>query len=307
MKPSMLILGGDGLVGSTLYEFSLKTFSVHSTSRNSSNSSNPNFINLDLIKDRNEINKIISNQNPDVIVHTVAHSSVDLCETDHKIADLLHIDITKEISDIAKNLDSKLIFLSTDAVFNGNQTQKFTENDVPEPVNYYGKTKLDAEKIVLESSKKNVVLRTAVIYGWHERSRFTNWILSYLKKEKIVDPFKDQFNTPTLVDDLVESIQRIIQQKISGLFHATGKSCVNRYDFALLLSKHFGLEKSLIKPVTKNEKKQDAPRPFRTCLDSSKLEKTINFDFHDIDSGIQVLYKKAQENPSLWEKILENN
>ena len=304
MKPSMLILGGNGLVGSTLHKFSSKNFSVTSTSRNSSTSSTPNFINLDLIIDRNKISEIISNLNPDVIVHTVAHSSVDLCETDHNAADLLHVDITKEISDIAKNLNSKLIFLSTDAVFNGNNTQKFTENDVPEPVNYYGKTKLEAEKIVLDSSKKNVVLRTAVIYGWHERSRFTNWILSYLKKEKVVDPFKDQFNTPTLVDDLVESIQRIIQQNISGLFHATGKSCVNRYDFALLLCKYFGLEKSLIKPVTKNEKKQDAPRPFQTCLDSSTLEKKINFNFHDIDSGIQFLYKKSQENPVLWEKIL---
>ena len=161
-----------------------------------------------------------------------------------------------------------------------------------------------ASKIVLlESSSKNVILRTAVIYGWHKRSRFTNWILTYLINKKIVDPFTDQYGTPTLVDDLVQVIIRIIEKDVSGLYHAAGKTCLNRFEFAIKLAEIFHLDKSLIKPVTKIEKKQNAPRPNRTCLDSSKLEEIIEFDFCDIDSGIKILYENYKKNPSIISDI----
>ena len=186
-------------------------------------------------------------------------------------------------------INSKLLFLSTDAVFEGQLNKKYIETEITNPVNYYGFTKLKAEKIVLASSKNNVVLRTAVIYGVGIQSRFTNWILSYLRDKKPVDPFVDQFNSPTLVDDLSQAIVKIFKNDISGLFHATGPTCVNRYDFALMLAKEFALDSNLIKPVTSFEKKQNAPRPISTCLDSSKLESKINFTFRNLKSGISFI------------------
>ena len=221
---------------------------------------------------------------------------MDLCETDHIIADKLHIEATKKITNACVSTDSKLIFLSTDAVFEGQLNKKYSEDDVPNPINYYGKTKLEAEKIVLNASLSNVVLRTSVIYGWHRKSRFTNWILDYLNGGKKVDPFSDQFNTPTLIDDLVKAILKIINNNISGLYHATGKTCLNRYQFAILLAKKFSYDPTLIFPVTKLEKKQNAPRPISTCLDCTKLENTINFSFSDIFSGIDSMFKKSKTN-----------
>ena len=249
---------------------------------------------IDLINDQASIIDLIKNFNPDVVVSTAAHSSVDLCETDHKLANALHVDAINYIAKVCKQIDAKLIFLSTDAVFDGKSNTKYTENDVPNPVNYYGKTKLKAENIVLQSSKKNVVLRTAVIYGWHKSSKFTNWILSSLYQNKVVDPFSDQYNTPTLVDDLAKSILNIIEMGISGLFHAVGNTCINRYEFALLLADKFDLEKNLVKPVTSSEKKQHAPRPFRTCLDAIKLEKILNFKFCNLDDGISFIINQSK-------------
>ena len=243
-----------------------------------------------------KIEKIIENYNPDTVIHTIAHSSVDLCETDHNVADILHVDTTKKITNACASINSKLIFLSTDAVFEGELNKKYCEDDIPNPVNYYGKTKLEAEKIVLNASPNNVVLRTSVIYGWHEKSRFTNWILDYLKDGKSVDPFSDQFNTPTLIDDLVKVILKIIDKNISGLYHATGKTCLNRYQFAILLAKRFSYDVSLIHSVTKLEKKQNAPRPISTCLDSIKLENTLNFSFSDISAGIDSIFNKSKIN-----------
>jgi len=296
MKSKLLVLGGSGLVGSSFINTSKTDYDIiFSYNTNKIKIPNTQSFQIDLLDD-NKIEKIIENYNPDIVLHTIAHSSVDLCETDHSIANKLHIDTTNQIANICASINSKLIFLSTDAVFEGQLNKKYCETDIPNPINYYGKTKLDAEKIVLNASSNNVVLRTSVIYGWHKKSRFTNWILSYLKDNKIVDPFSDQFNTPTLIDDLIQVILKIIDKDISGLYHATGKTCLNRYQFAMLLAEKFSYDVSLIHSVTKLEKKQNAPRPISTCLDSTKLENLLNFSFSDISAGINFIFNKSKIN-----------
>ena len=296
MKSKLLVLGGSGLVGSSFINTSKTDYDIiFSYNTNKIKIPNTQSFQIDLLDD-NKIEKIIENYNPDVVIHTIAHSSVDLCETDHNVADILHVDMTKKIANTCASINSKLIFLSTDAVFEGQLNKKYCENDIPNPINYYGKTKLEAEKIVLNASINNVVLRTSVIYGFHKKSRFTNWILDYLKDGKSVDPFSDQFNTPTLIDDLVQVILKIIDKDISGLYHATGKTCLNRYQFAILLAEKFSYDPSLIHSVTKLEKKQNAPRPISTCLDSTKLENLLNFSFSDISTGIDYIFNKSKIN-----------
>ena len=296
MKQKLLIIGGSGLLGSTLIEYALSDYEIHATfNKNTIQNTNVSSTQVELLNDRAKIVNLIKSFKPDIVVHTAAHSSVDVCETNHKVADTLHVDITQDIANICAELNSKLIYISTDAVFEGQFNKKYTEEDKPNPINYYGKTKLEAEKVVLGSDSKNTILRTSVIYGWHKKSRFTNWILDALRAQKIVDPFIDQYNTPTLVDDIAKSILLIITLGISGLYHTTGKTCINRYEFAVELANSFGYDKNLIKPVTSLEKKQDAPRPMSTCLNSSKLEMMINYHFLDIKSGISFILKKSQE------------
>jgi len=294
LKKKILVFGRTGFVGSTFINYSKDLFEIFYTyNENPINFNHTSSNKINLLLERKKISPIINQFNPDVIINTVAFSSVDFCETNHDLANELHVSVTKDIVDAASKNDSKVIYLSTDAVFEGELHKKYTETDSPKPVNYYGISKLNAEKIVLEKSN-NVVLRTAVIYGWHVKSRFTNWILEYLKENKTVDPFIDQFNTPTLVDDFVKSMIKIIEKDISGLFHATGKTCINRYDFAVKLAKSFRYDKKQVFPITSQEKKQDAPRPNSTCLDSSKLETTINFQFSDIDNGISFILDKSR-------------
>jgi dTDP-4-dehydrorhamnose reductase len=286
----ILIIGGSGFVSTNLIKYLPKDWEIFATyNSNILKNEKLKSFKIDLLDNPKEIIPIIQNIEPDYIVDTVAFPSVDFCEENHSIADKLHIDATKIISKISNKINSKLLFLSTDAVFEGELNKKYLETDITKPVNYYGFTKLKAEEIVLSTSKNNVVLRTAVIYGNNSQSRFTNWILSYLREQKPVDPFIDQYNSPTLVDDLSQAIVKILKNDISGLFHATGPTCVNRYDFALMLAKEFALDSNLIKPVTSFEKKQNAPRPISTCLDSSKLECQINFNFKNLKSGISFI------------------
>lgn len=286
----ILILGGSGLVGSTLIKYLPSEWKIFLTfNSNQIIIPNTKSFKVNFLENPEEIIYIIKEIVPDYIVHTVAFSSVDFCEENHFITDNLHVNTTKLIAKASNDINSKLVFLSTDAVFKGELNKKYTENDTPNPINYYALTKLQAEKIILDSSKRNVVLRTAVIYGAHPKSRFTNWIISSLREKKTVDPFIDQYNSPTLVDDLAQVIFKILMQDISGLFHATGPDCVNRYNFALMFTKQFNFDSQLIKPVTSLEKKQIAPRPSSTCLNSSKLEQKLNFKFRNLKTGIEFI------------------
>ena len=295
MKPKLFVIGGSGLVGGTLIQYASSNYDIHYTyNTNKILFDGIKSTQINLLEDKEKILNLIKEIQPDIVVNTAAVPSVDLCETNHEIADKLHVNATQDITKICQDINSKLIYISTDAVFQGELNKKYTELDQVNPINYYGKTKLRAEQITLNTSSKNVVLRTAVIYGWHKKSRWTNWILQTLEKNKIVDPFIDQYSTPTLVNDLVKSLLKIFEKDVSGLFHATGKSCLNRYEFALELANAFGFDKKLINPVTSQEKKQDAPRPISTCLDSGKLEKLIDFNFSDIHNGTSFLFNKSK-------------
>jgi len=293
MPQKLLIVGGSGLVGSTLLEHAQK-YELHATfNKNPIINNKVNSVQIDLLDKGKSIVKIINEIKPEIIINTVAHPSVDLCEKDHIKADNLHVKTTKTITDACSKIDSKLIYLSTDAVFDGKNSEKYTEKDIPSPINYYGLTKLNAEKIVL-SKDKNVILRTSVIYGNHVKSRFTNWIISNLMQGKIVDPHNDQYSTPTLVNDLVQSILKVISMDVCGLFHATGKTCLSRYEFANELAFQFGFDQNLVIPVTSEQKKQDAPRPKKTCLNSNKLERVINYEFSTITQGVSILVNNSQ-------------
>ena len=290
----ILVLGGSGLIGDHFITNS-KAHDI-TTTYNNNKINFPNVISkkINLPENWSGLEELILNQKPDIVLNSIANSNADFCEMNREDTFNLHVNITKKITDVCSKINSKIIFLSTDYVFDGKSNNKYKETDETNPINYYGKTKVEAENIVLKSSKKNAVLRTAVIYGWHKSSKFTNWILSSLNQGKIVDPFIDQYNTPTLVDDLVKSIINIIEMNVSGLFHAVGNTCVNRYEFALLLAEKFQLEKKLVESVTSKEKKQSAPRPFRTCLDASKLEKILNFKFSSLDDGVSFIVNQSK-------------
>ena len=131
-----------------------------------------------------------------------------------------------------------------------------------------------------------------MIYGQHERSRFTNWVIENLKNNIPVTAFTDQYNTPTLVDDLSKALRKIIELDLTGLFHASGKTCINRYDFAIKIAEKFHLDTKLVLPTLTSEKKQLASRPKYGCLDATKLENLIEMEFCDIDSGLSFMESK---------------
>ena len=294
MTKKILIIGASGLVGSTVANYASKNYDLHLVN-NKTDFSLQNFpvSKIDLIKNQSDILELIKDYRPDFVVHAVAYPSVDFCESNKQMADVLHIKITDDIAKTCSNIGSRIIYFSTDAVFDGKLSRKYTENDLPNPINHYGKTKLNAEKILLENDT-NIVLRTTVIYGWHAKSRFTNWVLNSLKNSQKIHAFTDQLNTPTLVDDMAKAILQIFTKDKFGLFNAVGATCLSRYQFALKLADRFNLDKNLIIPTSSVGKKQIAPRPPNGCLDNSKIVNDIGFKFSDIDTGIDFIYNQSK-------------
>jgi dTDP-4-dehydrorhamnose reductase len=303
MSKKLLIIGGASLVGSTIIDYATDDYEIFTTENNTP-ITNPKVssIKVNLLDEKKQILDYIEKIKPSAVIHTVAFPNVDFCESNHELTDLLHVKITKDISEICSSVNSKLIYFSTDAVFSGNNSIPYNELDTPNPLSYYGKTKLEAEKIILQNTN-NIILRTTVIYGWHIRSRFTNWVLDTLKNKKPVTAFVDQYNTPTLVDDLAKSVFSIIEKDLSGLFHASGKSCLNRFEFAQKLAISFGLDKNLVIPTKSSDILQIAPRPKNGCLDSSQFEDKSGIKFNEIDSGIDHIFSLSNNSTTNSNKV----
>ena len=248
---------------------------------------------MNLVNDKTVLRELIENQSPDVVINTIAYANVDYCETEKEAAHFLHVECTEEIAKACKDTKSKLIYISTDWVFDDSK-KMFLETDTPNPLSYYGLTRLEAEKAVLERNNYNVVVRPAVIYGWHPNSKFTNFVINNLKSEKEIFIYTDQFSTPTFVDDLVDSISSIIQSNAKGIFHTTGSSCVNRFEFSKIIAKKFGLNENLICPITTAEKPQTAKRPTISCLDNSKAQEQLGVHFSTIDEGVSKMLEQSK-------------
>ena len=303
MPKKLLIIGGASLVGNTIIDYAKDDYELFATEHNIPiNNPKVSSVKLDLLDGGKKIIDYIKKIKPSAVIHTVAFPNVDFCELNPKLTDSLHVKITEEISEICSTVNSKLIYFSTDAVFDGNKSGKYIELDTPNPMSYYGKTKLEAEKIILQN-RNNLILRTTVIYGWHKRSRFTNWVLDTLKNKKPVTAFTDQYNTPTLVDDLAQSVFSIIKKDLSGLFHTSGKSCLNRFEFAQKLAKSFNLDPNLIIPTKSADIPQIAPRPKNGCLDSSQFEDKSGIKFNKIDSGIDHIFSLSNKSTTNSNKV----
>ena len=214
MKKKILVIGGSSLLGYKILTNTNNFELFGSYNKNSINFKNIETIKIDVTNENNC--EDILRLKPDIIINTAAITNVDYCERFEKNAFDVNVTGTKNIANIAKKLRSKLIHISTDAVFSGDK-KFYIEKDEPNPINIYGKTKLESEKIV-SKVKGSIILRPSVIFGWipseyiktNDESRktmnFGLWVLDQLNKNNKISIVNDQINTPTLADNLAENI-----------------------------------------------------------------------------------------------------
>lgn len=290
---STLVLGGSGLVGNAILQSGKFEQIITSYNKNSIKISGIKSFQCDLPKDFNKLNDIFEKYKPQILINVMGYSNIDFCENNKDDAYLLHVKTTEKISELSEKYNTKIIFLSSDYVFDGNKGN-YTENDNPNPINYYGQTKLEAEKIVLRN-KKNIVFRTSIIYDLDYRVRFFNYVFDNLKQKKSIEATNDVFNSVTLVDSVIQAIFNAINKDVSGIFHVVDSTCTNRLNFAKSVADIFNFDKNLIKEISIDQINPIAKRPKNACMDNSKAKRVLEIKFNTLEEGILKILKKKHE------------
>jgi dTDP-4-dehydrorhamnose reductase len=272
----LLITGASGLYGSKLAELatarSYDVYSGYSRDQPVYGTS----IQFD-VSDKNRVEKVFKKLKPEVVVHAAALTDVDKCEINKELAWKINVEGTKNIAEAVKTSRAFLIYISTDYVFNG-ETGRYKETDRPDPINYYGLTKLKAEELVKDLMDEYCIARASVIYSSTPAAgkvNFALWVLNKLKRNEQAKIVTDQWNSPTLNTNLADMTLEIIERKLTGTFHLSGATRINRYDFAKQIAESFNLDSNLISPTTSAEFSWAAKRPKDSSLDTAKAQQKL--------------------------------
>lgn len=279
----IIITGSNGLLGQSLLNLLLlekEKYQVFGFSRGENRSGRNDFayISIDLTNEvslKSEIEKI----NPDFIVNTAAMTQVDECEDKKDACDTLNVEVVKYLAKISEKLNIHLIHLSTDFIFDGTKGN-YKETDKPNPISYYGLSKLKAEEVLLEFQINYTILRTILVFGKvydMSRTNIVLWVKSMLEQGKEITIVDDQFRMPTYVNDLALACKIAIDKKAKGIFHISSKELLSVYEIAQQIAEVFNLNKSLIKPISSSTLNQKAKRPPKTGFDLTKTNKELDF------------------------------
>ena len=290
----LLVLGGSGLIGNALLKNYKNEFDILTTFyKNHISIKNVRSFQYSFPNDLNNLRELLEKEKPDVLVNTMGYSNIDFCELNKSDTEMLHVEVTEKICKLCENIGTKQIFISSDYVFDG-ERGNYSEDDVPNPINYYGLSKLKAEQLILKNPI-NTIIRTSVIYDWDYRARFFNSVIKNLQNNQEINATTDVYNSVTFLDNLVESIFKVITLNQNGIFHVVDSACVNRFEFAEMIAKIFRLDKNLIKTVSvQDEPKNIAKRPKNACLNNSKAKKELGLNFNTIEEGVSRVFMKSQ-------------
>lgn len=222
---------------------------------------------------REKVFELIRKINPDVVFDTGAMHNVDYCELHEEESRKINVEGTRNIADACKEIGSKLIFVSTDYVFDGIKGN-YSEEDRTNPLSTYGRHKLEAENLIIMSGADFIIARPSVIYGVG-KNNFALWVINELSSDRVIRIVDDQYNNPTFATNLGEMLIKLYEQCHSGIFHTCGSETLSRYEFAIKISEIFGFDKNLIKPINTEELGQKARRPMMCSMNVKKVSKIL--------------------------------
>jgi dTDP-4-dehydrorhamnose reductase len=239
--------------------------------------------------------RIVDEYKPEVIVHTAAMANVDLCETQPEAAYRLNALLPGQIAQIAQGAGIQLVHISTDAVFDGKHGH-YNEEDVPAPLGVYARSKLEGEHLVLEHHPGALVARVN-FYGWSlggQRS-LAEWFFNNLYSGASIKGFTDVFFCPLLVNDLVELLLRMVDLRLSGIYHVVSSECTSKYAFGQAIARRFGLNEKMIRPTSVNEGGLVAARSPDLSLSTAKLSRILGIPLPKQEEGIRRFYQQYLE------------
>jgi dTDP-4-dehydrorhamnose reductase len=251
------------------------------------------------VLDSDQFEQIISSYTPDVIIHAAAYTNVDQAETDQEAASLLNETGTKYVATAARQAQARLIYISTDYVFDGTKTTPYTEKDLPNPLGVYGKTKLRGEQqiqqVFHDLTDRYAIVRTAWLYGKHGKS-FVSAILQQAHQKPVLQVVNDQIGSPTYTRDLVRGIMALLDHEVSGIVHLTNSGICTWYEFARAILELAQMSHIRVQPISTAELQRPAPRPRFSVLDMSKFTTSTGHHIPDWRQGLQEYFEEIMRN-----------
>lgn len=250
------------------------------------------FVEMDMTRPE-ALSQVFEEIRPDCVVNTAALSAPDYCELHREEADRLNVQAVAALADNCNRYGSRLIHLSTDFVFGGTSRRLYTEEDIPSPVNYYGHTKLESERVVADLCTCYAIARIVVVYGNAfpgQHGNIVQLVAGRLRKGETVKVVSDQWRTPTFVEDVAGGVERLITHPANGIYHLCGGECVSIAELAYRVADVLHLDRSLILPVTTEEMQEKTPRPCFSGLSIEKARCELGYCPHSLEEGIRKMY-----------------
>ncbi len=291
----ILITGSNGLLGQKIVKICLKrgTEFLATSNGNNRNQDCPDELYREMdITNQTLISEVFSVFKPTHIIHTAALTNVDYCELNPEECQEVNVLATQKLWDEAQKINAHFQLLSTDFIFDG-LTGNYKETDKPSAVSVYGQSKVDAEKILINSENKNwSIARTIIVYGTANNLSRTNivlWSIDALTKGDPMKIINDQFRMPTWADDLAWGCIEICQRNKTGIFHLCGPEFMAVNEIVFRIAKHLGKSTENIEIISSSTLNQPAKRPPRTGFDLTKSKTELGYNPKTIEETITIL------------------
>lgn len=298
----VIITGSNGLLGQKLVKLLLKDdYQIHAFSRGENlleNKEGYTYYNID-ITDKEKVTQLINKIRPHYLINTAAMTNVDACELNKEECHSINVEAVLTLVKSCKENDIHLIHLSTDFIFDGEKGDLYAEDDPPNPLSYYGLSKLKSEEIIISSNIRYTILRTILVYGTiegAERSNIVLWVKNSLESKKQINVVTDQYRMPTFVDDLAESCLLAIKNNALGVYNVSSNELLSIFEIALIVAKSFNLDPSYINPIETSQLDLPAKRPFKTGFDLKKSIKKLNLPSYSFLERLQVYKNQLDRN-----------
>ncbi|MCU0441195.1 MAG: NAD(P)-dependent oxidoreductase [Bacteroidia bacterium] len=296
----ILLTGSNGLLGQKLTDY-YKTqpqIQLIATARGADRYAEKSgyvYESLDITQS-SEVNNVLTKHKPDVVINTAAMTNVDACESDHAGCDALNVNAVKYLVTECNNIGAHFVHVSTDFIFDGTHGP-ITEEEIPNPLSYYGRSKYLAEQIVQAECKSWSILRTVLVYGVvsdMSRSNIVLWAKNNLEQGKTLNVVGDQFRTPTLAEDLAQGCALAAAQKAQGIFNISGRDFMSVFDLVYRVAHFWKLDKALLNLSTSEGIKQPAKRPPITGFIIDKAMNQLGYKPHSFEEGLAILDKQLK-------------
>jgi len=305
---TVLVTGSNGLLGQKITSAILlgKQFNLVATSKGENRfkiTQGYVYAEMDILDPAN-VREVLGLYKPDAIIHTAALTNVDKCETEKELAHALNVEAVKTLITICEEYAIQLVHLSTDFIFDG-LNGPYLESDAPNPLSYYGKTKLAAEELIKKASCKWAILRTIIVYGIisdERRSNIVLWAKGALEKGTPVNVVNDQWRMPTLAEDLADACLLVIEKDAHGVFNISGKDMMSISELVFKVADFWNLKKELITEISAASLNQQAPRPVKTGFILDKAIHELGYAPRSFEQGLALLDEQLKERHRLSEE-----